>query len=71
MTRRVMLIAAHWNYDDALDDLIEYRALYPQRSFELELCDDGHKAPWRVILRIQRWRPWQRWAFSKRRSIRT
>ena len=63
--KTAILVAAHRNYEDALDDLIEYQDMYPDREFELEHRDDGRAAPWRVMLRITRRRPWQRWPFVK------
>jgi hypothetical protein len=63
-----VLVAAHRSCDEALDDLIDYRQLYPRSTFELELRNDGRLTPWRVVLKVRRHRPWQRWAFAKRAS---
>jgi antibiotic biosynthesis monooxygenase (ABM) superfamily enzyme len=66
-SQRLVLVGAHHTYDEALDDLLAYREMYPQRSFEIELCEDGRDRPWRVMVRIGPMRPWMRWPFSSER----
>lgn len=65
MSDPLILVAAHRSCDDALDDLIDYRQMYPRRTFELQLRDDGRETPWRVVVRITRRRPWHRWGLDK------
>ena len=67
MREAEILISEHQSCNDALDDLLDYRQLYPGRRFELPPSDGWPGSSWRVILRTRRCRPWQRWSVVKQK----